>query len=303
LKKQIQSFTKTIRNEAKREREELLGINKPVHSKSPSISTEDDELEKARLMSLISIRQDELKRNQEDVIMKEPPQVRSQASIDEEEELKRAMAISLEEDRQKNINIPNHIAPIHQSLESFLNLLNPTLSQSQLLEKRRREAIEQEKLEINRVEKISQDQEYEESLARDREKELEVKKRELDEKMKKQVEEKNKAEQLNKEQQRLKRLENIKATLPIEPTIKGKDVAQLKVRLPTGENFIRSFLRTERLSLVKDFIELQAHEKGIELSPDFSIIMLPNRSFQIDEYTKTLEELGLTSCALSVVNP
>jgi len=112
-----------------------------------------------------------------------------------------------------------------------------------------------------------------------------------------------KAEQLNKEQQRLKRLENIKATLPVEPTIKGKEVAQLKVRLPTGENFIRSFLRTERLSLVKDFIELQAYEKGIELAPDFSVIMLPNRIFQLAEYIKTLEELGLTSCALSVVNP
>jgi len=114
-------------------------------------------------------------------------------------------------------------------------------------------------------------------------------------------EERIKADQLNKEQHRLKRLDTIKATLPPEPTLKGKEVAQLKIKLPNGENFIRSFLRTEKLSLVKDFIELQAHGKGVELAPDFLVMMLPNRVFQQNEYTKTIEELGLTSCALSVV--
>jgi len=173
IEKQLQSFTKNVRNEAKRERDELLGINKPVHSKSSSISS-DDEIEKAIQMSLL----DELKRKKEDVTMPdiknntEPTQVRSQAAIDEEEELRRAIEIS------QQINIPNNnntIPPIHQSLDSFLNqMLN--LSQGQLLEKRRREAEEQEKLEMNRVEKISQDQEYEESLAKDREKDLEEKK-------------------------------------------------------------------------------------------------------------------------------
>jgi len=132
-----------VRNEAKRERDELLGINKPVHSKSSSISS-DDEIEKAIQMSLL----DELKRKKEDVTMldiknnTEPTQVRSQAAIDEEEELRRAIEIS------QQINIPNNnntIPPIHQSLDSFLNqMLN--LSQGQLLEKRRREAEEQEKI-------------------------------------------------------------------------------------------------------------------------------------------------------------
>jgi len=108
-----------VRNEAKRERDELLGINKPVHSKSSSISS-DDEIEKAIQMSLL----DELKRKKEDVTMldiknnTEPTQVRSQAAIDEEEELRRAIEIS------QQINIPNNnntIPPIHQSLDSFLN--------------------------------------------------------------------------------------------------------------------------------------------------------------------------------------
>jgi len=182
---QLQSFAKTVRSEARREREELLGSNKPVHTHT-KISTAEDDLEKATRESLISIQQEEIRRRKEEMkdtnFIEREPLVRDIAAEDEEAELRRAMELSLEEDRKKqqNISKQNTVPPIHQPLDAFLyQMLNPNISQSQLLEKRRREAEEQERLELNRVEKMSQDQEYEESLAKDRKKRIRRKKKRI----------------------------------------------------------------------------------------------------------------------------
>lgn len=122
------------------------------------------------------------------------------------------------------------------------------------------EGAERTQREMDRILRQQQDEEYERSLQRDREKEdaAEAEKAKI---------EREEQEAKNKEEMRAKELERKKRNLPNEPAA-GEPRVQLKFKFPNGVAYDRSFSPDTSVQQVYDFVDTR---EGSEISADFSV--------------------------------
>ncbi|XP_028552002.1 plant UBX domain-containing protein 8 isoform X1 [Dendrobium catenatum] len=148
-----------------------------------------------------------------------------------------------------------------------------------------------------------QDDEYFASLQADREKELkamqETEKRRLEEaaaveaafKREKHQEEEAYRKQLEEEEFERK-LAAKQASLPQEPSVDNENSVTLLIRMPDGSRCGRRFLKSDKLQLLFDYLDV-----GRLVKPDSYRLVrpYPRRSFTDEESQLSLSELGLTS--------
>ncbi|XP_054779767.1 plant UBX domain-containing protein 8-like [Prosopis cineraria] len=141
-------------------------------------------------------------------------------------------------------------------------------------------------LTATRLLREQQDAEYQASLLADKQKELNALRK---------VE-----TQCLKEQESCKKLERKEEKmflkketfLPEEPPIDDKNAITIVIRMPDGSRRGHRFLKTDKLKLIFDFIEI-----GGELKPGTYRIVksYPRQAFSMDDSSFTLSEVGLTS--------
>lgn len=154
-----------------------------------------------------------------------------------------------------------------------------------------------------RILREQQDDEYLASLLADREKELkfiqETEKRRLEEaaaveaavKREKYQEEEAYKKQLEEEEFEMK-LAAKQASLPHEPPVENENSVTLLIRMPDGSRCGRRFLKSDKLQLLFDYLDV-----GRLVKPgSYRLVRpFPRRSFTEEESQLSLSELGLTS--------
>jgi hypothetical protein len=95
----------------------------------------------------------------------------------------------------------------------------------------------------------------------------------------------------------------LQSVVPSEPAAGTPEVTTLRIRTHTGTTVTRRFPLSNKLSDVKDFVDLLLLQSGTEypLSPySFKTNDLPPRTFTTDDFGRTLAELSLQNCTLYV---
>ncbi|XP_038725700.1 plant UBX domain-containing protein 8-like [Tripterygium wilfordii] len=158
-------------------------------------------------------------------------------------------------------------------------------------------------LEALRLIREQQDDEYLASLQADREKALkameEAEARRLQEEVARKAaieEEKQREEESRRmleEEQELERILAAKeASLPKEPLLEDENAITLLVRMPDGSRRGRCFLKSDKLQVLFDFIDIG---RGVKPGTYRLVRPYPRRAFSDGESALTLNELGLTS--------
>ncbi|KAM6601212.1 hypothetical protein CsatA_020821 [Cannabis sativa] len=83
-----------------------------------------------------------------------------------------------------------------------------------------------------------------------------------------------------------------KASLPSEPALEDENAVTLLVRMPNGSRLGRRFLKSNKLQLLFDFIDIDG-----EMKPGTYRVVrsYPRRAFNVDNSSLTLSEVGLTN--------
>ncbi|GAB2209789.1 hypothetical protein Droror1_Dr00027014 [Drosera rotundifolia] len=151
-------------------------------------------------------------------------------------------------------------------------------------------------LTAQRLIREQQDDEYLAALQADRERELKAIEEEKAAKeaaleAQRQKEEESRR-QLEEEQELNRQLAAKEASLPAEPAADNDNAVTLLVRMPNGSRHGRRFLRTDKLQVLFDFIDV-----GRTVKPGTYRVVrpFPRRAFSDGDSNVTLSELGLTS--------
>ncbi|GKV13060.1 hypothetical protein SLEP1_g24134 [Rubroshorea leprosula] len=133
-----------------------------------------------------------------------------------------------------------------------------------------------------------QDNEYLASLLADRKKEMNVQKEAETRSLKEEGSKMKRAEG-----ERVQRVMAAKeVSLPKEPAIDDENAVTLLVRMPDGSRHARRFLKSDKLQLLFDFIDVGKLMK----SGTYRVVRpYPRHAFSVDDGTSSLNELGLTS--------
>ncbi|KAJ4835066.1 hypothetical protein Tsubulata_028836 [Turnera subulata] len=147
-------------------------------------------------------------------------------------------------------------------------------------------------LQAQRLIREQQDDEYLASLAADREKEIKA----MEEAEARLSQERQKEEEarrkLEEEQELERQLAAKEASLPQEPAADDENAVTLLVRMPDGTRRGRRFLRSDKLQVLFDFIDIG---KAVKPGTYRLVRPYPRRAFSDGESAVTLNELGLTS--------
>ncbi|XP_071730737.1 plant UBX domain-containing protein 8-like isoform X2 [Rutidosis leptorrhynchoides] len=147
-------------------------------------------------------------------------------------------------------------------------------------------------LTAQRLIREQQDDEYLASLQADREKELleqSAKEAAMEEERRKEEEAQRKLEE---EQEMERQLTAKEVSLPKEPTTDDENAVTLLVRMPDGTRRGRRFLRTDKLQLLFNFIDVA---RVVKPGSYRLVRPYPRRAFSDGESSLTFDELGLTS--------
>jgi len=150
---------------------------------------------------------------------------------------------------------------------------------------------------VERALRQEQDWAFQESLKQDQEKQQQLEK-EFNEKISQELtKQEEEAIQLSLRLDRQRRLEQLAANLPPEPPVTEPNAAHLVVRLPDGQRIERRFLSTDKLLLLKDFIDSKSLEMTIPTSYEL-VTTFPKRSLNFND---TFKEAGLEGRSLVAV--
>jgi hypothetical protein len=245
--------------EAKRRRDEELN-SQHIDPMEVDLTKEDDEFEQALRLSA-------LEQEKKQTVNKGHPEkspIIEFPSDDEDEEYHEAIKRSLdEEEKRKRVDTP------------------------EARENRKRQMLREE-----------QDHAFHESLRQDMEKERlqqeEIRKQELE--YHKQQEEE--AIKLSIELNRQKRCKDLEAQLPAEPPADAPNAVHLVLRTPSGERLERRFLGSNKLQILKDFID----SKSIDMNlPEHYEIVCPFPKKTFNNFDITFEEAGLVGRSLLAI--
>ncbi|XP_028759115.1 plant UBX domain-containing protein 9-like isoform X1 [Neltuma alba] len=141
-------------------------------------------------------------------------------------------------------------------------------------------------LTATRLLREQQDAEYQASLLADKQKELNALRQVETQRLKGE-------ESCKKLERKEEKMFGKKETfLPEEPPIDDENAITIVIRMPDGSRHGRRFLKTDKLKLIFDFIEI-----GAELKPGTYRIVksYPRQSFSMDDGSFALSKVGLTS--------
>ncbi|KAF3441276.1 hypothetical protein FNV43_RR15189 [Rhamnella rubrinervis] len=142
-------------------------------------------------------------------------------------------------------------------------------------------------LAAHRVLREQQDKEYLASLSLDKEKERNA----FNEAEACHSKEESNNTQLN-EVEYERRLAAKKASLPCQPASDDENAVTVLVRMPNGSRLGRRFLKSDKLQLLLDFIDID----GTVKSGTYRVVRsYPRRAFGVDDSLSSLSELGLTN--------
>jgi hypothetical protein len=213
-----------------------------------------------------------------------------------QEELQREMQRKAQEAIQQPSYYSDTGAPRVELVEDDEELEH-ALRESMKMEEQR---LQEEENKHNRMLREEQDRAFHESLLQDQERERaqqeEIRKQELEELQKEDEE----AMKLSIELNRRKRCQDLADQLPPEPSIQSRNVTHIVIRMPTGDRLERRFLTTDKLQLLKDFVESKAFD--YQLPPQYEIVnTFPKQTFS--DLSITLGEAGLVGRSLVAVQP
>ncbi|GLT77593.1 hypothetical protein SLA2020_491610 [Shorea laevis] len=140
----------------------------------------------------------------------------------------------------------------------------------------------------HRLLREQQDNEYLASLLADRKKEMNVQKEAETNGLKEEG-----SKMKRPEGEKLQRVMAAKeVSLPKEPAIDDENAVTLLVRMPDGSRHARRFLKSDKLQLLFDFIDVG---KLMESGTYRVVRPYPRHAFSVDDGSSSLKELGLTS--------
>lgn len=161
----------------------------------------------------------------------------------------------------------------------------------------RQAKLEREVRERERLLRLQQEREYEESLKADQEKEKRQREEQEAQQRKKEEEEKAEQERLKKEEEAKKARQRKAERLPSEPEAGTPETSQIAFRLIDGTRLQRRFRETETVQVLYDFVETLPQHAHLQ---DFALCTTLPKVFYTEKHL-TLKEAKLSPKALLIV--
>jgi type I site-specific restriction-modification system R (restriction) subunit len=231
------------------------------------------------------------------------------------EQEKDRVPFSIEEVKDENLEVsdipPQEKIIIDESETEFQEAMRQSLLEEERKKKEMEELVkeeerlikeqqmkDQEQSLLNRRIRKEQDEAYHKSLKEDQEKEK--KKQEYYNKMMMEEEkiEEEKAIKMSLQLDKSSRCSEAFRNLPPEPSINDANTTHVVVRMPNGDRIERRFLSTDKIQLLKDFIDSKSID--FDLPDQYQIVSTyPKKTF--NELGKTFSDYNLTGRILVAV--